>query len=49
MWDVPGHDDARGNQAIGPDRDTLNDEINRLLKLQDELLDRLVVEGPPNR
>jgi hypothetical protein len=30
-------------------RDTLHGEIARLLKLQDELLDRLVVEGPPNR
>jgi hypothetical protein len=39
----------RHADALARSRDTLNGEIQRLLKLQDELLDRLVVDGPPNR
>ena len=39
----------RHADALARSRDTLTGEIDRLLKLQDELLDRLVVDGPPNR
>lgn len=42
-------DARRHADTLARSRDTLHGEIARLLKLQDELLDRLVVEGPPNR
>jgi hypothetical protein len=39
----------RHADTLARSRDTLNGEIERLRTLQDDLLDRLVVEGPPNR
>ena len=39
----------RHADTLARSRDTLTGEIDRLLTLQDELLDRLVVEGPSNR
>jgi hypothetical protein len=39
----------RHADALARSRDTLNSEIEKLRKLQDDLLDRLVVDGPPNR
>jgi hypothetical protein len=39
----------RHAETLARSRDTLNSEIEKLRKLQDDLLDRLVVDGPSNR